>query len=227
LKSVVSCDLLLIRGPMSQPTRIPKDHDGNSAARARGRSRKRWLGLMALLFALVLTGFLVDFVYEKNFSVVVPGKLYRSGQPRESQLDQWIEKYRLKGIINLRNTLNTYEEELARTHGVKIYNIPFSARTGLGDTRWQTIREIMTDEKNLPLLVHCRSGADRTGLVVAMYRIEVQGWPMEKAMREMCFNYHIPSQYPILQQEIRARCGAKNDREAPIATPGELVRETP
>ncbi len=182
---------------------------------------------MALVFALVLAAFLKDFVYEKNFSAVVPGKLYRSGQPRESQLVQWIEKYRLKSIINLRNSLNTHEEELAHTHGVKLYNIPFSARTGLSDTRWQKLREIMSDEENLPLLVHCRSGADRTGLVVAMYRIEVQGWPMEKALREMCFNYHIPYQYPILQEEIRTRCGARNDRKAPVAAPGELVRDTP
>ena len=45
--------------------------------------------------------------------------------------------------------------------------------------------QIVTDESRLPAFVHCRRGADRTGMMVAIYRIAVQGWDKEQAIAEM------------------------------------------
>src|SRR5262249_45716480 len=45
--------------------------------------------------------------------------------------------------------------------------------------------KIMADPQNRPLLIHCQQGADRTGAMVALYRVVVQGWPAEKAVEEM------------------------------------------
>lgn len=53
--------------------------------------------------------------------------------------------------------------------------------------------KIVTDEKNLPVFVHCQHGADRTGMMTAIYRIVVCGWQKEEAIREMCeggFGFH-------------------------------------
>ena len=53
--------------------------------------------------------------------------------------------------------------------------------------------EIVTDSKRTPILVHCQHGADRTGTVCAVYRIAVQGWTKEEALREMTeggFGFH-------------------------------------
>ena len=204
---------------MSGPQGIPESSDPGRTAASRGHSRNRWIGLTALVLAVVLTAFLVDFVYLKNFSVVAPGQLYRSGQPSEEQLDRWIREFGLKSIISLRHTLPLYEQNLARKHGVKLHHLTFSAKTGLGDRKWQRIREILVNEDNYPLLVHCRSGADRTGQVIALYRIELQGWPLDKALREMYLHYHLPAQYPVLQQEIRARCSAEEDEAAAVMIP--------
>jgi protein tyrosine phosphatase (PTP) superfamily phosphohydrolase (DUF442 family) len=52
---------------------------------------------------------------------------------------------------------------------------------------------IVGDRKNLPAFVHCQFGADRTGLMCAVYRIVIQGWPKEEAITEMTeggFGYH-------------------------------------
>ena len=52
---------------------------------------------------------------------------------------------------------------------------------------------LLSDESQGPFLVHCQHGADRTGLVVAMYRIVFQGWTKEDAIAEMVdggFGYH-------------------------------------
>lgn len=52
---------------------------------------------------------------------------------------------------------------------------------------------IVTNPKRTPVLVHCQHGADRTGTMTAVYRIAVQGWSKEEAIREMrdgSFGFH-------------------------------------
>ena len=52
---------------------------------------------------------------------------------------------------------------------------------------------IVTDPNRTPVLVHCQYGADRTGTMCAIYRIVVQKWPKEEAIREMTeggFGFH-------------------------------------
>jgi protein tyrosine/serine phosphatase len=56
---------------------------------------------------------------------------------------------------------------------------------GLHDDLVLKALRIMVDPRNRPLMVHCRHGADRTGAMVALYRVVVQGWTREQAVREM------------------------------------------
>lgn len=48
-----------------------------------------------------------------------------------------------------------------------------------------TALDILTDKNNYPIYVHCQHGSDRTGVVIAMYRIIVQGWIKDDALAEM------------------------------------------
>jgi protein tyrosine phosphatase (PTP) superfamily phosphohydrolase (DUF442 family) len=53
--------------------------------------------------------------------------------------------------------------------------------------------KIVTDPKQTPVLLHCQHGADRTGMMSAIYRVAVQGWTKEEAVREMTtgdFGFH-------------------------------------
>lgn len=57
-----------------------------------------------------------------------------------------------------------------------------------------TALDILTDKNNYPIYVHCKHGSDRTGVVIAMYRIVVQGWTKEEAITEMKgggYGFHI------------------------------------
>jgi len=45
--------------------------------------------------------------------------------------------------------------------------------------------KIVSNPKRTPLLIHCQHGADRTGTLSAVYRVAVQGWSREEAIREM------------------------------------------
>ena len=53
--------------------------------------------------------------------------------------------------------------------------------------------KIVSDSNSVPVFVHCQHGADRTGLMCAIYRIAVQGWSKDEAIKEMTegdFGFH-------------------------------------
>jgi len=181
------------------------------------RSKTRRLLLLSFLFpvGLLAVFFAWDYGIQKNFDTVVPGKIYRSGQPSEGQLKEWIQRYGFRTILSLRFGVPAYEKELAKRYGVKFYHIPFSATKGLGERQWGKIRSILIDESNLPLLVHCHGGGDRSGIVTALYRVEIQGWPLDKALQEMNRHYHVPLRYPALQRQLREHFG--EDSEGALA----------
>ena len=175
------------------------------------KARTKWL-ISGVLLVICLLGAAItwDYGIQKNFDTVVPGKIYRSGQPSKAQLEEWIQEDGLKSILSLRFGVPAYERELAKRYGVDIYHVPFSATKGLKEGQWETIRPLLTDEKKLPILVHCHGGGDRSGIVTALYRVEIQGWPLDKALREMNRHYHVPLRYPVLQDQLR-----EHFREAP------------
>lgn len=62
------------------------------------------------------------------------------------------------------------------------------------------------------MLIHCKAGADRTGLAVALYRIEIEKRPPEEALAEMKFYRHIYLLHPAMQNDIDRRYGARTWR---------------
>jgi protein tyrosine/serine phosphatase len=63
-----------------------------------------------------------------------------------------------------------------------------------GDVNPEMVRKavaLMADPANQPVFVHCRQGRDRTGVVVAVYRMEIDGWSREEAEEEMqAYGFH-------------------------------------
>jgi len=191
---------------------LDRVRDRNRKASARGRRLWLVLGSAAFLLAALAAVFLWDYVIQKNFDTVVPGRIYRSGQPGASQLEEWIDRYDLKTILVLKPTLRPYEKEIAERRGLNLHHIVVSTKQGLPEDQWQRIKGILTDEQNFPLLLHCHAGADKTGTVTALYRVEVQGWPLWKALLEMDLHYHIPFQYPALQRYLKDRSRKNFDK---------------
>ncbi len=172
----------------------------------RARTGNRWLlWILLVLIGLPAAGITWDYGLRKNFGTVVPGRIYRSGQPTKDQLEAWIHRYGFKSILSLRFGVPPYEKELAERYGIKMVHIPVSAKKGLREEQWEAIRAVLTDESNLPILVHCRGGGDRSGIVTALYRIDVQGWSLDKALREMNRHYHVSLRYPALREQLRER----------------------
>ena len=94
--------------------------------------------------------------------------------------------------------------------------------------------QIVTNQKRTPVLVHCLHGADRTGTMSILYRIVVQGWTKQEAIREMTeggFNFHavfdnLPKWIQKLDIEaIKKDAGMKTGKEQTPA--GDALKAAP
>jgi len=119
----------------------------------------------------------------------ISSKLYRSAQPRAEGMRN-LKQMGIKTIINLR-AFHSDRDEIGDT-GLGYEHIYMKT--------WHPEKEdvvrflkIVTDPARAPVLVHCQHGADRTGTMSAIYRVVVDGWTKEEAVREMTqggFNFH-------------------------------------
>ena len=119
----------------------------------------------------------------------VSGDLYRGDQPSPEGMRN-LKNLGIKTIINLRS-FHSDRDEIGGT-GLAYEHIYMKA---WHPEEKEVVRflKIVTDPRRAPVLVHCQHGADRTGTVIAVYRIAVQGWSKAEAIREMTgggFGFH-------------------------------------
>ncbi|PZQ84307.1 MAG: protein tyrosine phosphatase [Ancylobacter novellus] len=142
----------------------------------RGGVVRRWArrtGLLALV-GLAAAGVYAGWAYANgNLHTVVEGELYRSATLPAEQLRDLIASRGIRTIINLRGPsedAHWYREEakIAEEHGVRLVDLTWSARRELTDEQVKTYLATLADAPR-PILVHCRSGVDRTGLASAIY----------------------------------------------------------
>ena len=142
--------------------------------------------------------------------------LYRSAQPGAVGFKN-LGTLGIRTVINLR-TFHS-DDKLLRGARLGYRSIHMQA--------WHPDREeavrflrIVADTSKSPVLVHCQHGADRTGTMCAVYRVAVQGWTKEEAIREMTqggFNYH--TIWKNLPKWLARLDVARVRREAGIAPP--------
>jgi protein tyrosine phosphatase (PTP) superfamily phosphohydrolase (DUF442 family) len=111
----------------------------------------------------------------------VTSNLYRGSQPTAEGMKQ-LKAMGVKTVVNLRS-FHTDKDELAGT-GLKGFHFQTKPWHGEEEDVVKFLG-IVTDTNNLPVLVHCRRGADRTGMMCAMYRIVVSDWTKKQAVEEM------------------------------------------
>lgn len=119
----------------------------------------------------------------------VSDNLYRSAQPTAEGM-QTLKAMGIETIVNLRS-FHSDRGEIGET-GLGYEHIYVKA---WHPDEKEVIRflQIVTNNKRTPALVHCMHGADRTGAMCAIYRVAVQGWSKEEAVREMAdggFGFH-------------------------------------
>lgn len=107
--------------------------------------------------------------------------LYRGAQPEDEGFAE-LKALGIKTVVNLRS-FNSDRSE-TEEHGLGYVHITQQAWEAEDEEVLEFLR-VAIDPKRQPVFVHCQHGADRTGTSVAAYRIVVQGWSKEEALREM------------------------------------------
>ncbi|MDO9347046.1 MAG: tyrosine-protein phosphatase [Pseudomonas sp.] len=107
--------------------------------------------------------------------------LYRSELP-DRNAGRLLEKLKIGTVINF---LPEPDNEWLKSPGIR--QIQLSYRTDHVDDSdlLAALRTIRGAEADGPVLMHCKHGSDRTGLMAAMYRVVIQGWSKEDALNEM------------------------------------------
>jgi protein-tyrosine phosphatase len=150
------------------------------------RTSRKWLfvAASAVVAGLVIGGwfgFARYRIFPKKFGVVVPGRVYRSGQISSTLIKKVLTQYKIRLIVNLNSPDSSdpdkqTEEQAAKDLNIKVLRFPLSGK-GTGDVNNYAgaITAIADAEKqDQPVLVHCTAGAQRTGGVIAAYRLLVQ-----------------------------------------------------
>ena len=111
--------------------------------------------------------------------------LFRGGQPTPAGLKS-LRRKGIKTIINLRDDDDRARAEQAEAvaEGFSYYNLPLGRYGRPSDEQVAEILSIINASANQPVFVHCHRGSDRTGTIVAIYRMDHDGWTSQQAKEE-------------------------------------------
>jgi tyrosine-protein phosphatase SIW14 len=123
--------------------------------------------------------------------------LYRGSQPRGEGYDE-LKKMGISIVVDLRNSKpvkseggETREQVKVEAAGMRYVEIPTSAFFGPTESQVAAFLQLLRDNPNQKVFVHCYFGDDRTGVMVATYRIAIDHWTSDEAYNEMrAYHFH-------------------------------------
>lgn len=170
----------------------------------------RWclgIGILAMIVIVPFVHFRAAYAHSKRLREVTTGRFYRCGQLTEDGFREAIGRYGIKTVINLQDEnpdpllpRNYYREgsvkpesEVCRQAGARYVMLSFDlpARIVAHIDHPKVIDaflRICDDPASYPILLHCKAGLHRTGLLTAIYRIEYELWDTADALRELRAN---------------------------------------
>jgi tyrosine-protein phosphatase SIW14 len=131
--------------------------------------------------------------------------LYRGAQPKDAGLAE-LKKLGITTIVDLRGEdgqKTDWEHRKATVLGMRFVHIPVSGWSPPTDEQVAQFLSLFHDEPQQKIFVHCRFGDDRTGVFVAAYRMAMDKWSAEQAMREMYFFGFNGFWHPAMKEFIR------------------------
>jgi protein tyrosine phosphatase (PTP) superfamily phosphohydrolase (DUF442 family) len=142
------------------------------------------LGLM-MITGCVHTDYAADSYKSIPAFYKVNDTLYRGGEPDIDGL-QRLKNMGFKTVVSFQQDKDDVNNERAMVHafGMDFYNIPLTAQQRPSDEAVLEFLDIVINENNFPIFVHCTSGRDTTAAMIAMYRVVVEAWTIKEAYQE-------------------------------------------
>jgi protein tyrosine phosphatase (PTP) superfamily phosphohydrolase (DUF442 family) len=133
-----------------------------------------------------------DRLIPKRWATVEEGRIYRSGQLSAALVRKMLVRHGIKVIVSLTGEIphdpdQEAEKKAAEELGIELLRLPLSG-DGTGDVHRyaEAVAAIVEAKRQArPVLVHCAAGAQRTGGVIACYRLLVEGRPPAYVLKEM------------------------------------------
>lgn len=164
---------------------------------------------LLIAVTLVILGVTGKYVYDRhinhNFITITEGKVYKSGVIPPDEIADYVKKYHIKSIVDLRfpgtgddvnnpeipAELTAEKNAVAKIDGVNYFNngsdqVPKQENLN-------SFFKIMDNQANYPVLIHCYHGIGRAQLYSAIYRIEYEGWSTEEARHHAAFPFMFSS----------------------------------
>jgi protein tyrosine/serine phosphatase len=148
------------------------------------------------IVGIVLIGvgkYVYDMNINHNFETITEGKVYKSGVIPPNEIADYVKKYKIKSIIDLRfpgtgddvnnpevpAELTAEKEAVAKIKGVNYFNngsdqVPAQKNLDM-------FFSIMDNKNNYPVLIHCYHGVGRAEMYSAIYRIEYENMDRDQA----------------------------------------------
>jgi protein tyrosine phosphatase (PTP) superfamily phosphohydrolase (DUF442 family) len=161
--------------------------DGIKAARGRmDTPYRRLLGHVETVF---IDHSMFRALYQNRY--LVGGGMWRSAQVSPAQVKAAADAG-IRTIVNLRGARDCasyiLEAEACRAHGLTLVDFPVNSRAA---PKKETLREAAAIFARIeyPALMHCKSGADRAGLMAALYLLVHEKRPLAEARRQLHWRY--------------------------------------
>jgi len=119
----------------------------------------------------------------KNFGRVNE-HIYRGGQPEGDDYRQLVA-LGVKTVVDLRRDNEPGAKAAAEKAGLRYINLPMEPKSYPEEEAAKQFLAIVNDHANGPYYVHCAGGRHRTGAMLAVYRMEMDGWNIKRAYKEM------------------------------------------
>jgi undecaprenyl-diphosphatase len=164
---------------------------------SRGRRISIAVLALALLLLLPASYFGLYMQTQGNFHPITQGEAYRSAKLDRDKLEYYIKKYNIKSIVNLighHPDKPWYREEIqvSAEYNIKHYDLSLSATNEPSEKDVRKLTEIFENAPR-PVLIHCKGGSDRSGLVAAMWKVIVDKEPKSDARKQLSLWYgHFP-----------------------------------
>jgi protein tyrosine/serine phosphatase len=162
--------------------------------------------ILGIIFVPAIVHYRWTHTDTRRLREVTPGRVYRSGQLTSVGFAEAVQRYGIRTVINLQNEFpdpdveqsfldprTSPESEICEQLGIRfVYIEPdLVRRCQVPAERPAAIDHFLTildDPESYPVLIHCRAGLHRTGCMVAVYRMEYEGWSPQRAIEELKAN---------------------------------------